>query len=48
MVFDIPGVDRGTHAVQASVVDASGAVRGNSAPVTFHMWRASRLFPKAD
>ena len=48
MVFDIAGVDRGTHDVQASVVDASGAVRGASAPVTFHLWRASRLFPKPD
>ncbi len=38
-------VDRGAHTLQATVNTADGAVIVSSQPVTFYMWRASRLFP---
>lgn len=41
----LSGVDRGTHALRAEVTASDGSVLIVSAPVTFHMWRASRLFP---
>ena len=43
--FELRGVDRGTHDLQAQVVATDGSVLGASPVVTFHMWRASRLFP---
>lgn len=44
-VFALMGVERGTHTLQAQVIDARGVTLATSAPVTFHMWQASRLFP---
>jgi hypothetical protein len=41
----LAGVVRGTHALQARLVDAQGDVLAQSGEVTFHMWQASRLFP---
>ena len=38
------GLDRGTHVVQAELLDADGAVLATSQPVTFYLWHASRLF----
>jgi hypothetical protein len=46
--FTLTGVDRGTHTLAAQVTAADGAVRIASAPITFHMWRASRRFPSRD
>jgi type IV secretory pathway protease TraF len=43
--YTLSGIDRGTHQLQAAMLDAGGATRASSAPVVFHMWRASRLFP---
>jgi hypothetical protein len=43
--FLLSGVERGTHTLEAQVVDASGATLAASQPITFHMWQASRLFP---
>ena len=42
--FELEGIDRGTHTLQAEVNAADGTVRATSPQVTFHMWRASRLF----
>lgn len=41
----LAGVVRGTHTLQASLIDAQGNVLAQSGEVTFHMWQASRLFP---
>jgi hypothetical protein len=41
----LSGVERGTHTLQAQVVDTNGATLAASQLVTFHMWQASRLFP---
>jgi hypothetical protein len=38
-------VDRGTHRLQARVVDSSGHSVIESKPVTFYLWQASRRFP---
>jgi hypothetical protein len=43
--FLLSGIERGTHTLEAQVVDANGATLAASQPVTFHMWQASRLFP---
>ncbi len=43
--FELDGVERGTHTLQAQVVDGSGNTLVASPPVTFHMWQASRQFP---
>lgn len=43
--FSLQEVDRGTHTLQVIVVDGDGNRLAVSAPVEFHMWRASRLFP---
>lgn len=42
--FRLSGIDRGTHSLQARVLDAGGGVAAQSEPVIFHVWRASRLF----
>ena len=42
--FELEGIDRGMHTLQAQVNAADGTVRATSPPVTFYMWRASRLF----
>lgn len=41
----LTGIARGTHTLQAEVLDSSGAVVLASPAVTFHMWQASKLFP---
>ena len=43
--FELENIDRGSHTLQAQVNAADGSVIAASAPVTFYMWRASRLFP---
>jgi len=43
--FDLSGVERGSHRLQALIVDARGRVIARSEPVTFYMRQASRLFP---
>ncbi len=43
--FELQNIDRGSHTLQAQVNAADGSVIATSPPVTFYMWRASRLFP---
>ena len=43
--FELTGVLRGAHTLQARIESADGATIAASAPATFYMWRASRLFP---
>ncbi len=43
--FKLHGIDRGAHTLAVQVNSADGAVIAVSDPVTFYMWRASRLFP---
>jgi hypothetical protein len=43
--FMLTGVDRGTHTLQAQLIDSSGSPRASSPVVTFYMWQASRLSP---
>jgi len=43
--FELTGIDRGEHTLRAHAVDARGGLLIASAPVTFYLWRASRLFP---
>jgi hypothetical protein len=45
--FELQGVDRGTHRLEAQVIDADGGIAASSAPVRFQMWRASRFLPGA-
>jgi hypothetical protein len=44
-VVELDGIDRGSHSLQAVLLDANGNRIAASAPVTFYMWHASRLFP---
>lgn len=41
--FQLNGLDRGSHRLQALIVDDDGRVLDRSEPVTFHLWQASRL-----
>jgi len=43
--FMLAGVPRGTHTLQAQLVDSSGRPRVASAVMTFYMWQASLLNP---
>lgn len=43
--FRLEGIERGTHTLQVQLVDRDGKTVAASAPVTFHMWQASALFP---
>ncbi len=43
--FTLQGIERGTHALQVQLVETDGRILAASAPVTFHMWQASALFP---
>ncbi len=43
--FQLTNVDRGAHTLRATVTAPDGTVVATSPPVTFYMWRASRLFP---
>ena len=44
-VIELIGIDRGTHTLQAQLLDANGEQLAASEPITFYMWHASRLFP---
>ncbi|MGH8745980.1 MAG: hypothetical protein ACREUK_05765 [Burkholderiales bacterium] len=44
-VIGLEGIDRGSHDLRAVLLDADGRRIAASAPVTFYMWHASRLFP---
>lgn len=41
----LTGVERGDHTLVAQVLDSGGNAAISSAPVKFHLWQASRLFP---
>ncbi len=43
--FRLTGIDRGEHHLQVEALDGDGDAVATSPAVTFHMWRASRLFP---
>ena len=43
--FVLEGVERGEHVLQVQWIAADGSVARTSPPVTFHLWRASALFP---
>ena len=43
--FTLQGIERGTLALQIQLVETDGRILAASAPVTFHMWQASALFP---
>ena len=43
--FVAPGIARGEHTLQASVMASDGTVLIATKPVPFQLWRASRLFP---
>lgn len=42
----LTNVDRGTHVLGVAVIDGEGRELITSTSVTFHMWRASALFPR--
>jgi len=44
-IIELNGIERGTHTLQALLLDAKGEQLAASEPVTFYMWQASRLFP---
>ncbi|MGH8746386.1 MAG: hypothetical protein ACREUK_07840 [Burkholderiales bacterium] len=44
-VIELKGIYRGNHSLQAILLSADGRRVAVSAPVTFYMWHASRLFP---
>jgi hypothetical protein len=43
-VLYLRGVTRGTHELTVKLLDADGREVMQTAPVTFHVWQASRLF----
>jgi hypothetical protein len=43
--IELTNIDRGTHSLQAHILDASGNILVTSQPVTFHMLRVSVLNP---
>jgi hypothetical protein len=43
-VFHLSDVPRGTHELTVRLLDADGREVTRTAPVTFHVWQASRLF----
>ena len=43
--FRLSAVVRGEHRLEARIVDRSGNTVIASAPLEFHLWQASRLFP---
>ncbi len=45
--YPLPGVNRGTHTMQAEVRSINGSVYILSEPVTFHLHQASRVKPAA-
>lgn len=44
-IVSLGDVERGTHAINAEVRDASGTVIASGTPVTFHRFQPSILFP---
>ncbi len=44
--FQLTGIARGTHVLEARVIDRDGTTLVSSAPITIYMWHASRLFRK--
>jgi hypothetical protein len=42
--FNLAGIDRGSHLLRVQIQARDGRILASSAPVKFHMWRASRLF----
>jgi hypothetical protein len=45
-VIELDGIPRGSHSLQAVLIGADGERLAASAPVSFYMWHASRLFPE--
>ncbi len=43
--FHLENLDRGEHWLRVEIVDAGGNTLIGAAPVKFHVWRASALFP---
>lgn len=43
--FILENIDRGEHVLQVLLVDGKGEVVAASRPLSFHVWRASALFP---
>jgi hypothetical protein len=43
-VFYLRDIPRGTHELTVQLLDAGGREVMRTSPVTFHVWRASRLF----
>ena len=43
--FPLSGLVRGTHKLQARIIDSTGNVGSVSPSSTFYVWEASRLFP---
>jgi hypothetical protein len=43
--FQLSGLVRGTHMLQARIIDSTGNVAQISPSSTFYVWEASRLFP---
>ncbi|MDO9371667.1 MAG: DUF4124 domain-containing protein [Gammaproteobacteria bacterium] len=44
--FQLKNIDRGTHSLQATMLDAKGAVLATSQTITFHLKRRSTQFRK--
>ncbi len=44
--FRLENLDRGEHWLRVEIVDAGGNMLITAAPVKFHVWRASVLFPE--
>ncbi len=45
LTFNLEGIDRGEHTLQALILDERGYVVAKSQPVIFFMWQASSRFP---
>jgi len=45
LTFNLKGIDRGEHTLQALVLNANDEVVSQSDKVVFYMWQASRQFP---
>lgn len=43
--FQLSGITRGEHTLEAQVVDSGGNALISSNPLKFYLWQASRLFP---
>lgn len=43
--FELSGIDRGEHTLEAMLLNDRNEVVAKSGPVTFYMWQASRKFP---